>query len=358
MVHREAAAWPRREVLAWLASGSAAAMLSACGGDGADGTTRSDSVRTAAVVPSISVDAVTLTAGSPVPTFRLYTFISGPAGTVDVDGVYAVRDGYDGVSFPIAREAKVTGKPADHSFRDPSVVRDPVTGTYWMTASGHFILEGADTANCDLYRSEAGDGINFTHVCTVPANVPGAVGMWAPDLLPFNGQGALEFVVTLIIATASGGRIGVPHLYRSTSSDHAVWEMAGVLTGPAIPVSIIDWTMIRLNDRWVGCAVDFTNRPRELMFLATAPDKLGPWTSLVPTPLFGEEQIEGPQFFLPANGKLGIYYDRFTGNGLQYRETSDFRSFTDPVQVKVPLVRYGDQSVFTPPKHGTVLHLT
>jgi hypothetical protein len=346
-------AWGRRQVLAGLASGGAAAMLSSCGGDE---NAKSEKVRVVPASVNAAVPEVTLSTGSPPPTFRLYSFANGDPGTVEGDGAFIVREGYDGIAFPIVRTATLTGKPIDHSFRDPSVVRDPVSGTYWMTASGHFIYDGPQRANCDFYRSEANDGINFKHVCTIPADVPGAVGMWAPDLLPYDGQSAMEFVVTLMMETQAGARVGVPYLYRAISPDHSTWACVGPLTGPAIPASTIDWTMVRVNGAWIGCAVDFTKRPKEFMFLAKAPDRLGPWTSLYPAPLFNEEQIEGPQFFI-ANGKVGLYYDRFTGSGLQYRETTDFRVFSPATQVQVPVVPSNGTSTLAPPRHGTVLYL-
>jgi hypothetical protein len=348
------AALARRQFL-HFALGGGAVLLGGCGGEGDGSGEGSISLVSGAEALPIVISADR----SGPTTHRLYTFIENDpsiAGTADSNGYFAVREGYDYLNFPVIRTPKLTNKPTGHSFRDPSVVRDPKTGTYWMLASAHFINDGPDAADCDLYMSQPNDGIDFTHVCTIPAGLPGVIGMWAPDFLPFDGMAPLEFVVTLRLVDPKGAVAGVPHLFRSTSITNGSWELIGPLTGPGIPASTLDWNMVLVNGQWLACTVDYTAPPREQLLLLTAPDRLGPWAQSIPVPLFREQQVEAPQLFLPGNGNIGLFYDRFTNTGMQYRESSDFfKTFTGAAQIVTPrFVNMAGQTIYAPPKHGTV----
>ncbi len=298
--------------------------------------------------------------------FLLFSFVDhDPAdqGTPDYQGRAFVRRGIDGGAFLQNLRVVMVDQPAGHGFRDPCPRMDPSTGTIWVSASAHNVVLGQGRDTCDVYRADIdGDTVTLTWLATIQSGVPGAVGMWAPEILPIETGAPLRIIVSVMMPDPSIpliGAAGKPYLYESTSLRGDQWTLVGPVTGPALPPAMIDGTMMRVAGRWLLAGVDITALPNESIFLAEGPGPLGPFTSLAPAPLFGRSDIEGPQLVIDSPGVLRLYYDAFAGAGMRYRESRDLGLTWGPETPVVVgnFINRAGQSVYFAPRHGGVLRI-
>lgn len=270
--------------------------------------------------------------------WRLYTFLEGNAGV----GTLKIYEGDDGVDFPIVKSANVDGLPAGASIRDPSVRYDPRSGLWWMICSLWSFSIGPAYNSFGLLRSY--NGLDWTFVVAVPT-VVNAHSAWAPEWVT-DGTGRWCVIVSCNLdgaydpdPAAPGKRLLKNFAVRPTRPDMATWEVAGQLTGAALPNNQIDTQIRYVGGLYVATV---KNESTNTLVRCWSDALLGPYDQGEAL-AFGSG-IEGPYEIPLPGGQTRIYYDRYTGSplGLFFRPSYDGGlTYQAEVAVGAPVERHG-----------------
>lgn len=256
----------------------------------------------------------------------IFATFDGDGSTEQELWIYTSLDGLD---WALLADTNFTGPTG--TLRDPSIIRH-TDGLYYVA----YTVRSWSAQSTHFNIASSADLVNWTHVTSVDAGVPGTAYTWAPEF--FVDDGTVHVIVSLSPPQPFSFR---SYLYTATGAGLATWS-APVAMG--IGPNIIDTFVVKTGDAYHAIT---QNGNSLYMEHATATSLTGPWTYIATGNWAGwGSGKEGPALFQRINGTWGLFADWYSTNGIHTATSADLTTWTSPLA--------GVPSLATK-RHGTVL---